>query len=71
MAGVSARSSSSRIRPAGVGASGSVETAIVELPMHVQVCYQAVCGDGLLVQRVGGLENTAKKKTFSICCLQL
>lgn len=44
-----------RTGPAAPRAEGSVDPSVVGLPVHVEIRFDKVCGDGLLVQRVGGL----------------
>lgn len=40
--------------PAAPCAGGSEQPSVVRLPKHVEVCFDRVCGDRVLVQRVGG-----------------
>lgn len=40
--------------PAAPCAGGSEQSSVVRLPKHVEVRFDRVCGDRVLVQRVGG-----------------
>lgn len=46
--------------PAKPCAHGSVQPAIVRFFIHAEVGFHVMCGDRLLVQRVGGLWGTEK-----------
>ena len=46
-----------RTGPAAPRVEGSVGPAVVGLPEHAEVRFYEVRGDGLLVERVGGLEG--------------